>query len=327
MAGRPTHRQLLNKYPNIYKDFPGLKQTFFREKAYTEIHPTVEDAKEAKESLERYQEIDNRLSKGDPEDYLTMLRDANPESERNFILDFLPKLHKSNRPAFIAITKPVLKNALRVMFNDTKKNGNENLVKSVENVHDWLFGEKENIEDDVSLAPRRPQNQPDPEKERLARENQELVRNQEERFTGEILSTASAKLSKMINNSIPEDVSDYLRKAIIRDTLTEIGKVLGKDSSHRSEMGRLLKDARSSKFNGESHDRLLTAYLSRAKSIAPEIYKKVKSEALRGHKANSRQTVNRPTGNKPVGKADKVNTDAATKVKSGAMSERDFLNS
>lgn len=326
MAGRPTHRQLLNKYPNIYKDFPGLKQTFFREKAYTEIYPTVEDAKEAKETVVRYQEIDNQISQGQPEDFLNLLREANVDNERKFILEFLPTLHRTNKNAFFAITKPVLKNALRGMFNDATRNGNENLVKSAQNVHDWLFGDKEDISEDVPLTPRRPQNQPDPEKERLARENQELINNQQDRFTSEILTDASSRLSKIINKSLPEDISDYLRRSIIRDTIREVGETLGKDPSHRSEMGRLLKKARDSKFSGESKDSVSTAYLSRAKSILPEIYKKVKSDALRGHKTQ-RQTPSRPTGGKPVDKRAKLSDDAVSKVKTGRMSERDFLNS
>src|SRR6516225_9215499 len=44
---RPPISAIKEKYPNFFKDFPELKESYFREMRFTELFPTVEDAKEA----------------------------------------------------------------------------------------------------------------------------------------------------------------------------------------------------------------------------------------------------------------------------------------
>src|SRR6266404_1233667 len=44
---RPTLKAIKEKYPNLFKDFPQLRDGYFRELQYTAIFPTIEDAKEA----------------------------------------------------------------------------------------------------------------------------------------------------------------------------------------------------------------------------------------------------------------------------------------
>src|SRR5437763_300329 len=47
IVGRPTFKDIKAKYPNLFKDFPDLRDMVFRERDYSELFPTVEDAKEA----------------------------------------------------------------------------------------------------------------------------------------------------------------------------------------------------------------------------------------------------------------------------------------
>src|SRR5271169_344060 len=44
---RPTFKEINAKFPTLFKDFPGLKHAFFKEREYSALFPTVEDAKVA----------------------------------------------------------------------------------------------------------------------------------------------------------------------------------------------------------------------------------------------------------------------------------------
>src|SRR5437660_282354 len=48
----PQFKEITKKYPNFFKDFPNLRHAFFREKEYSEIFSTVDEAKEAQEDIE-----------------------------------------------------------------------------------------------------------------------------------------------------------------------------------------------------------------------------------------------------------------------------------
>src|SRR5262245_51212983 len=40
-------REILKKYPNLFKDFPYLEKAYYREQQFTELLPTIEDARNA----------------------------------------------------------------------------------------------------------------------------------------------------------------------------------------------------------------------------------------------------------------------------------------
>jgi len=45
----PTYKEVHTKFPTLFKEFPNLRHTIFREQEYTKLYPTVEDAKDAKD--------------------------------------------------------------------------------------------------------------------------------------------------------------------------------------------------------------------------------------------------------------------------------------
>src|SRR6188508_1980225 len=42
-------KEILAKYPKLFKDFPYLEKAYYREQQFTEINPTIEDARVASE--------------------------------------------------------------------------------------------------------------------------------------------------------------------------------------------------------------------------------------------------------------------------------------
>lgn len=329
-AGRPTYRQVIDKYPKIFKDFPGLRDVFFRERDYSRVFPTVEDASEAYDQLNTLKAGEQIISNGNPKDFLEVLRDYDPNKEAQFVEQFLPTLYKNNKRAFEAVTEPVIQYALRSMHMDAKRNGNENLTNSAVNVYEWLFG-SDDIESGGKpqrLTPAAPQN--DPEKENLRQENQRLLSTRHNEFVDGALNSASRKIDSIIKTALPEEVSGFEVKSITREVMDRLGAVLRADSAHRSNMDRLIRNGRNDAYSEAARERLSSAFLSRAKLALPEIIKKVKSEALGKGTSSPRKAVpNRPNGanGKMATRVKKDKDDLAAAVKSGKISERAFLES
>jgi hypothetical protein len=327
--GKPTYRQLVAKYPKIFKDFPGLRNTFFRERDYSKLFPTVEDARESYEQLNNLKAGEQRISQADPGDFLDLLGEYDAGKQRKFINDFLPALLAKNRPAFQAVTEPVIKHMIKSAYNDAKRNGNNNLMNSALNVHEWMFGDDKVEEPLKSQQRQEPQN--DPEKERLYRENQEILRGQHQNFVDSILTESSKSITNIIGKNLPDEVSPFLGRSITRDIMDELAAVLRDDPSHRSNMERLLKQAAANRYSTEWKDRIRFAYLSRAKLALPTIIKKVRSQALKGSNGKPRpSTHKRATGSDSKvssGRNVTVNKDKESAVKSGKMKEIDFLSS
>lgn len=325
--GKPTYRQLVAKYPKIFRDFPGLRQTFFRERDYSKLYPTVEDARESYEQLNRLKAGEQRISQADPGDFIELLGEYDVNKQRKFIHDFLPALFSKSKPAFQAVTEPVIKHMIRSAFNDAKRNGNNNLMNSALNVHEWMFGD-DKVDDPPKSTPP-PQQQNDPEKERLQRENQEILRGQHQNFVDSILTDSSKRITSIVSKNLPEDVSPFLGRSITRDVMDELASVLRDDPAHRSNMERLLKQAASNRYSTEWKDRVKSAYLSRAKLALPTIIKKVRSAALKGSNGKARpSTFKRATGtdSKVSSRGSAQSKDTVNAVKSGKMKEIDFLN-
>jgi len=325
--GKPTYRQLVAKYPKIFKDFPGLRNTFFRERDYAKLYPTVEDARESYEQLNRLKAGEQRISQADPGDFLDLLGEYDASKQRKFINDFLPALLSKNRPAFQAVTEPVIKHMIKSAFNDAKRNGNNNLMNSALNVHEWMFGDDKVEEPLQRQVPR--ESEPDPEKERLYRENQEILRGQHQNFVDNILTESSKSITNIVGKNLPDEISPFLSRSITRDIMDELASVLRDDPAHRSNMERLLKQTANNRYSSEWKDRIKSAYLSRVKLALPTIIKKVRSAALKGSNSKARpSTFKRATGtdSKVSSRNSAASKDSVSAVKSGKMKEIDFLN-
>ena len=327
-SGRPTYRQVVNKYPKLFKDFPGLRNVFFRERDYSRVYPTVEDAQEAYDQLNTLKAGEQIISNGNPKDFLEVLRDYDANKEAQFVENFLPSLYKTNKPAFETITTPVIQYALRTMHRDAARNGNDNLTNSAVNVYEWLFG-TDNIEDGGTRQPLPRTQQSDPEKETLKRERDQLLQTRHGEFVDGALNTASRKIDGIIKSSLPEEIGGFEVKSITREVMDRLGAVLRADSAHRSNMDRLIRNGKNEQYSEAARERLSSAFLSRAKLALPEIIKKVKAEALKGGSKPRKEVPSRPNGSnsKMSSKVAKSKEDNAMKVKKGLMSERAFLES
>lgn len=314
---RPTYGEVKTEFPELFKKFPTLKEVFFREKKYTEIFPTIEDAEDAANQLEEFEGAKEVITSGNVKGYLDLLRG---DAKKRAIIDFLPTLQRENVAAFQTIVEPIIKNVLRHAYNAGKEHDNADLVASAENIHQVVFGNK-----DVGKPLPKPEIKSDPERESFEREKEEFLNSKLRDAETEISSFASRFLEKRIQGMLPDNIPPYLRKSIIRDSIQEMGKLLNSDKNHARLMKSMWKRARANGYSKEWTDKVRTTYISRALNTLPVAVKKVKSEALKGIPRKPADTTKRPSGSSS--RSTKTSKISEADVKAGRVSELDFLKS
>src|SRR5947208_1522669 len=107
---RPTYKEITAKYPNLFKDFPDLREAMGREREYTELFDTVDAAKEAKEQVEDFSYLRELVESGSPdktEEFLAAVKEGGEENLINFAGSFLPALHRAAPDTYIQVTSAI----------------------------------------------------------------------------------------------------------------------------------------------------------------------------------------------------------------------------
>src|SRR6186713_1960848 len=93
-------REILAKYPKLFKDFPYLEKAYYREQQFTEIYPTIQDARILAEMANILDAAEKQLMNGD---ITIFLQDAKAEDQNAFNKsadNYLPTLMKVDHHAY-----------------------------------------------------------------------------------------------------------------------------------------------------------------------------------------------------------------------------------
>lgn len=333
----PARRKdILAKYPTLFKDFPYLERAYYREQQFTELLPTIDDAKVAIEKAQTLDQFEQQVMSGNTEQVLQVLKQNNPKGFHKAVDEYLPTLAKVDERAHLHVVGNVLRLAINNMLT-TGHNMGENgtpLATAARILNQFVFGDAE---------AREPQ--------RLSREeprNEELETLKKERYEGakarfiekhtEVVTRVQNTLKSTINTHIDPNklMTDYVRKNATNDAYKDLEKALGSDARFRGIIDKLWEQAHKSGYSRESLDRVRSAYLSKSKAVLPQVILKSRNEALKGLgqsvNTNDKEQENKgrdKRGPIPVGKsaapASGTNSTSRTKLTS-EMKTLDYLN-
>lgn len=329
---RISARALREKHPEIFKEFPQLKNTIYREQEYTKVFPNPKDAEAALKDQEHLSNLRNLVLSGDAENIIGSIKEVNDKSLKTFAEGFLPALQKADKETYIEITKPVIRSILRSVLQfgknheDTEKG--KNFINAARVVSVAVF-------EDADLG------KPDEVTKKPAKD-EELEKDKKEFFgrkQTELLTSVNDDVDKELNNLIGDiDPNKLLEKRptlkakILNDIKKEVREAMGNDSAHMTKMDSLFAREARLGFSGTLKDSIKTTFLSRAKVLIPEIRKRVRSEYLGTvkdgdkklkNKAESRDKNLNP-GSQSKSSGGKVPT--AKEAKAKGMSAMDILN-
>jgi hypothetical protein len=329
-------RDILKKYPNLFKDFPYLEKAYYREQQFTELLPTIEDAKTAVEKANVLDRFENDVIQGGSiETILKAVREENPRSFSKIADEYLPTLAKVDERAYYHVLSNVVKHTIVSMVQESTRSQNEPLKYAAQILNQFVFGSSD-------FSPPTQLFQESPEDK--AQENQ--VKQREQQFIKQAFTTTVTDLNTRVNNALRNTIdahidpkkgmTEYVRNNASRDALDLLNELVSKDARFRALTDKLWEKAINENFSKESVDRIKSAYLSKSKTLLPSVIKKARNDALRGMGKRARdedETSTESTSRKGPISAGRPRSPSSTgKIRDAkdipkGMSTLDFLNS
>jgi len=323
LAKIPTGKQLKEKYPNIFKDFPAVERIFYREKEFAQIFPTVKDAREARASLNDYNNLQADVLNGDITPLLNQVKTTDPKAFDKIAKNFIESLGKVDANAIVEPSRFILKTTIanlnqlanQSLKRDPNNKRAEQLQIATELIHEALFNTNE-----VSGYERVAEEKVNPEREAITRERAELDNRKFGEAHGKITSRFSDLLNRAIDKNIDprNSLSSYVKSKVSDDVRSALDRQMIDDKRFEGIVKKLYERARSENYSQQSLDNILTALKNKAASILPEIIRAKKGEALKG---SSSRNVAKPS--RELSRKEDDGEDATTRNSSRATrSER-----
>lgn len=256
---------------NIFKKLPDLRHALFREEKFTQIFPSVEDAESASKKAQVLDAFEEDLASGNSEPLFKAFS-GNKEQLETFAASLIPTIEKLDKNLYTNILAPEFKKALRAAI----RSGDQRLEVSAKNLHWFIFGHMD-VDKDEGL---KFEAKKDPREEALTKREKEIAKRQQESFTNDVAGTARNRALKIIRKGFEgSDMSEFMQGKLAEEAYSRLTKSLDRDVRYSGHMRGLWQKAASDGFTTEGKDRILAAFLSRAKVLIPKFRQEVLAEA------------------------------------------------
>jgi len=270
-------KEILAKYPTLFKDFPYLEKAYYREQKYAELLPTIADAETAVEKASALDNFETKLLQGSTEDILRAIKTDDQEAFNRIVDNYLPSLEKVDENAYYHVIGNIIKHTIASMVGEK----DEDLTEAARILNKYIFGKNEYD---------RPTRLSKTEKEDTKKEDE--INEREQEFTHRQLVSVQENLDTRVTNILkstidknidPKDtMSDYVKRHAIKEAEENLDELIGQDTRFKGLLDKLWTRAIDSNFSEQSIDRIRSAYLSKAKTLLPSVIKKSRNDALKG---------------------------------------------
>lgn len=276
---KATFKAVKAAFPDLFKKFPELKKSFFLAPQFLEVYPDVETAKEAATKATEFDALEGSLvGKGDPTLLLKTLSENNPKAFKQVVENLPSVLRTLDESAYVALSTPIIEELLYFASKHGEKMGNKNLQLAAKHIANFVFTNGGEIPD-VSKRLEGKAKEPSEAEKELKKERDDRAN---EKFEGAVMSVAdllTVDINKIITNKL-DGVTAFERKQIIKETRSELDRVLSGDKSFQATLRGLWKRASEANYSEESKSRVRRAWLDRARTLAPGIRNRLRREAL-----------------------------------------------
>jgi hypothetical protein len=282
----PRKKELLSKYPKILKEFPWFEKMIYRDKQYTELFGSFDDAREVYEQSQTVAEFTRELASGNIENILKQVKTDAPRSFDKIVDNYLLALSNVDPQAYLEVASNVGKVIIREIAKAARQNNDDELNKVAVELNKFLFGTTE-------YTPPKPR-----VSEKDENEDSEAKREREtfyrERFES-VRDDLQTKVDNILRNTISDyidpknEMTGYVKKHAVRECLQSLHNTVKSDKAFRNLLDRLWQDAFSKKFSADTQRRIQSAYLGKSKGLLPAVIKKARAEALKDASPSSRK--------------------------------------
>lgn len=289
VEGMRSHlvKKIAKDDPDFLKKYPEVRDLAYREHEYTKVFPTVEDAQEASEKVQDYDELEGLVSTGSPEslgDFLKIIKENDGAVFSKFAENLLPALYKQDSQAYIRVTTPLFENLVRAAYRE----GDENLQNAALVISKYLFGDYDIAKGSKTTIVKAAEPVKD---ESFEKEKKEFYGAKLRDFEGVVFSKSEDQLKDIIKDNIDPDnhFNAFALRNLVKEVYEEVDRQIDADQQFKSRINSMWKQAYKAGLPKDWTDKIVSAYLSRAKVLVPAIRSKLRAEALADRSAKSQE--------------------------------------
>lgn len=277
-----SKKAILAKYPNIFKDFPDLEKSYYRERAFSELLPTPADAKEAVEARDILNSFEVDLHKGNVENILASVKQKDTNAFYKIVDNYLPNLAKVDKDAYHHVVGNVIKSTIIQMIQEGKSSSNETLEVAAQILNQFVFASSK-FEPITNLSGT-DDSKEDPRLAEIDKREKAITEREFNRSLDSINKRCENAIKSTLDKNIDpkNSMTDYVKGVAIDRAQKELNQLIDKDTRFKGILDQLWKRAADNNFSVESTDKIKNTYLSKAKSLLPALIKKHRNEALKG---------------------------------------------
>ena len=279
-----SRREILKKYPKIFKDFPHLEKAYYREQEFTKLLPTIADAKEAVEHSKTLQSFEADLVKGNTKEILQHIHTKDKRAFNLIVDNYLDTLADVDEKSYLHVLGNVVRGTIRNMVATARADNNEVLEQAAVILNQWAFGNSQfeapkKLSEDTKARP-----EVDDREKELADREKKILQQKYNEVNTEITTKVNKAFKLTIENRIdPKNtMPEYVKRAAVRDALENLESLIGKDSRFKTLVDKLWEHGFKNNFDSTSTGRIKQAFVSKAQALLPAVIAKARNEALKG---------------------------------------------
>lgn len=274
----PRKKEILKKYPNVFKDFPFLEKMMYRDREMNELFGSFDNAKEIAQRSQQWEGLENQLLSGNTVELLSEIKSSDENAFKMIVDDYLTNLAKVDKDSYYHVVGNLNRKLIMEMVEEANNSNDDNLKEAALIVNKFLFGSSK------FTAP-----------SRLAEKRDEAEKNEAETeritFLRERFETASNDLQTAVDNTLQATISEYIdpkglmtpyvKKNAVNDAMDMIRRAITRNDEVKKNLERLWRESTEEKFSKDSLGKIKSYYLHRAKSVLKDAILKARSEALK----------------------------------------------
>ncbi len=274
----PRKKEILKKYPELFKDYPFLEKMMYRDREMTQLFGSFDDAKEIAERAEIFNQFESDLLSGNTERILSEVKETDKTAFDKIVDDYLPTLARADKEAYFHVVGNLNRRLIMEMVQEAKDTGNEELQQAALLVNQFVFGTSKFTAPTLRVEKKDSAAKDEVEAERLS-------------FVKERFETARDDLQTKVDNTLRATISDYIdpkgamsayvKKNAVADAMRILSNSIASDSSVVKNLDTLWRTAFNTKFSKDSLGKIQSFYLSKAKGNLKNAILKARSEALK----------------------------------------------
>lgn len=280
----PKKKEITAAYPDFFKKFPFMEKMLYRDRQYTELFGSFDDAKEVAESAQALAAYEEDLMAGNNVKVLQRVKEIDTKAFDKMVDNYLPNLAKVDKEAYLEVVGSIGKRMIEEMsktaseFGESNKEARDSLKHAALILNQFLFNSS-------TFVPHKPRvdAKVNPEKEEIDQERIAFVR---ERFEG-VRNDLQTKVDRVLRSTIAEyidpkgEMSPYVKKNAIRDAVNMLHQTIGGDTAFRKNLDKLWDNVFATRFSQDSQDKVRRTYLGKAKTHLRDVLRKARTEAMK----------------------------------------------